>query len=1073
MTSGRYRASGVFIFMLGFYVAVCSGQRVSSDILGTVTDPTGAVIADAQITVTRIETAERRTATTNEVGVYRVAGLNPGNYQVTVAHPGFKTTTLTGIVLLVNQQALMNVMLPLGNLEESVTVVAEVSLLETTSSGLSGVVTASTLRELPLNGRDLFQLALLETGVLPLTTAGPNPFADGGTSKAAVNGARPTMNNVNLDGSDINDPAYNNPPGGVAGVQLGVDGIQEFRVLLNNYSSEFGRNAGANVQYVTRSGGNDFHGSLFEFHRNAAFDARNFFDRGKIPPFVRNQFGGTLGGPIRKNRTFFFTNFEGLRESRSITQSLSVPDGNAHSGFLPSAANPSQLVNVGVDPRVAPLLNLYPLPTSGSIGSGLATLQTSQKQLTHQNYGVLRIDESLNSRDKVFARYVLDDSNAFVPFANTVTPGFPSERTIRNQYLMLNWTRFFGANLLNEAKLSFSRLHQASREAYSHPLSISLSSNRQLGAVSIAGLPQLGSSLVTPIDSVSNTYEAIDNLSYQWHSHQFKVGGNFKRLQNNGPFDALVNGAYIFGDLTGFGFPAQSNNPSLEFFLRAVPLVYLGVDPALADSDRGYRQNYLGLYFQDDWSIGERLNLNFGIRWEYWSNPSEAHDRLSNIRNPLTDTEPTVGNLWESVPLNQWSPRLGFAWRPAVDDRMVIRGGFGLLRDQIWTNAYGDTRFYQPFFRPLQYLLPVFQTPPTSTESIMGLGGPPSVLGILGTPYHPDFPYYLQYNLNVQRELPGDFRLQVAYVGSRGIHLLRSGESNPFLPEVERRINPNFGPVPMMATDAQSSYNSGQLNLQRRFSKGFLLEASYTFSKSLDDASGLLQSDFTSESGVSQNFYNRGADRGRSGFDRTHALVVNYLYQLPVGPQRHILFRGWAVSGITTWMSGAPFTANLGSFNNSGTRPLTSADRPNLKPNAKPCGEKLRSPDRWFDPAIFTLPDAGQFGNAGRNVMCGPGLTNFDFSVTKETLLKDGVRLQFRAEFFNLFNHPNFDVPINTQSPTGGGGNGEAIFIGRKGPPCQAAVDPSGCGILAPNVGQIFRTTTTSRQIQFGLKLTF
>jgi hypothetical protein len=314
------------------------------------------------------------------------------------------------------------------------------------------------------------------------------------------------------------------------------------------------------------------------------------------------------------------------------------------------------------------------------------------------------------------------------------------------------------------------------------------------------------------------------------------------------------------------------------------------------------------------------------------------------------------------------------------------------------------------------------------------------------------------------------------------VHLPRTGEANPATAGVH--INPNFGSIPLLVTDATSAYNSGQLRLEKRFSQGLSFQASYTYSKAIDDQSGPFPSDYVSESGVSQDFFNRRGDRGRASFDRKHAFVYNALYELPFGPGKrwgHDLggfggkfSQGWRVGGIISLLSGPPFTANLGSFNNSGTFASFPADRPNLIAGAKPCGAaQLSKPSQWFDPSIFVLPAAGKFGNAGRNILCGPGLKNFDFSLSKDTKLAERLGLEFRAEFFNLFNHPNFDVPVNTQGPNGNGGNGDAIFTGRKSSPCDPASDPQGCGILAPNVGRIFRTATPSRQIQFALKLTF
>jgi hypothetical protein len=371
---------------------------------------------------------------------------------------------------------------------------------------------------------------------------------------------------------------------------------------------------------------------------------------------------------------------------------------------------------------------------------------------------------------------------------------------------MLSWQHTIASDRLNEAKFGFNRTRYLAETANSYPQSISLAPDRALGAIAIAGLPALGNNLIYPIGSASNTFEGIDNFLWQRRSHALKFGANLKRLQINGPFDLFTNGQYQFSDLTAFGFPALSNNPALEFFLKAQPFLYLGVDPKLSDSNRGFRQNYLGFYANDDWRVNARLTLNLGVRWEYWSNPSEVNGRIGNIRDPFKDAAPTPGRLWDRVPLNQWSPRVGFAWKPAAEGKTVVRGGAALVRDQIWANLYFDVRFYEPYYRALLYILPQFQAPPRSVAALAGLGGPPSVIGSFGVTYAPDFPYYFQYNLNVQRELTPHTLLQVAYVGSRGTHLSRSGEANPAGPA--GRLNPNFGSIPLLVTDGQSFYNS-------------------------------------------------------------------------------------------------------------------------------------------------------------------------------------------------------------------------------------------------------------------------
>jgi hypothetical protein len=1050
------------------------GQRVTSDLLGHITDPSGAPVSMANVSATNENTGLERVVQSDIEGLYRFAGLAPGKYAVSVDHENFRKTTVRNIELQVSQHAILDLKLEIGPAREVVDVREQTELVERQNAELSNVVTGSTLRELPLNGRDLFQLTLLETGVIPTGGSG-NPFAEGATSKAAVNGARPTMNNINLDGSDINDPAYNTPPGGVTGVQLGVEAIQEFRVLLHNYGAEFGRNAGANVQLVTKSGTNQFHGSLFEFHRNAAFDARNFFDQGPVPPFARNQFGATLGGPIRKNRVFFFTNYESLRESRSITASLTVPDLNARSGRLPSASNSSTLVSVGVNPLITPFLAQYPLPNAGVLGNGVGLYRTSARQPARDDYGLIRADYELSQKDSVFWRYVADDSEAVVPFMSTLVPGFPGDRHIRNQYLQASWQRIFGPNLFNELKLNFNRVRLAADPVQGSE-SISLVPGVRQGQISIDGLPALGNNIPLPLGAASKTYEVIENASYEWRGHDFKAGGNFKRLQINSRQDAFVSGAYTFSDLSPFGFPVASSNPPLEAFLEGLPFLYVGVDPSLSDSERGHRQNYLAFYGQDNWRIHPRLVLNIGLRWEYWSNPTEVNGRLSNIRDLRTDTHPTPGSLWDRVPLDLWSPRFGLAWVPHASGKTVIRAGFGLVRDQLWANIYLNTRHYEPYFRALLYVLPQFRPSPPNIDSLIGLGGPPSPIGVFGITYHPDFPYLLHHSLSVQRQLGRDFVLQLAYVGARGNHLVRSGEANPNEPALGRRLNPNFGSVPEVVTDAQSFYNSGQVSLQKRTSGGLQFQGSYTWSKLVDDLSGPFPTDSTSDTGVGQDFFNRKGDRGRSSFDRRHVFVFNALWDLPwrvPGSKfSRAVSENWSLGGILSLLSGPPFSATLGAFNNSGNLASFPADRPNLRASAVPCAATLGRPEQWFNPTIFTLPPAGSFGNAGRNILCGPGLANVDFSVRKQIPVSERVSLQFRAEAFNVLNHANFDVPVNTPGPNGNGGIGDAVFLGRRAN-CQPAIDPMGCGVPAADAGRIARTSTPSRQLQFALKLTF
>jgi hypothetical protein len=1024
-------------------------------------------------------TGLQRTDTSDASGAYHVEGLTPGVYRVRVEHDGFKTLNRAGITLAVSQHPVVNAQLEVGTTQQEVTVVANASQLETTTAQLSGVVSGQVLRDLPLNGRDLQQLILLQTGAVASSNAGGNAFGLGTVNKVAVQGTRPMMNNLTIDGADINDPSFNEPPGNLAGVQLGVDAMEEFRVVMNPYAPQYGRNAGANVQYVTRSGTNAVHGSAYGFLRNQSLDAANYFDATGKPYFERYQFGGSLGGPIIKDKTFFFMNYEGFREQRGLTVSTTVPDADAHQGLLPSASDSSTLVSVPVNPVIAPFLALYPLPNGPDLGSGFAVLNVSRVQPTHENYGMARVDHKLSGKDQLLARYIIDNGFSLPPFQSTSIPGFEGYDNLADQFLEIGEQHTFSANILNDLRFSFDRTRYGANTNNTYPLSVSLEGNRALGGISVGGLPLLGNNLIYPINSTTNVFEYIDNLSVQRGNHGLRFGADIKRMQMNGSFDLYTNGEYVFADLSAFGFPATTTNPAFENFLQGIPEVYLGVNPASSDSNRGFRQNYFGLYAQDEWKASPTLTIDYGIRWEYESNPGEAHNKLANIRDLLTDSAPTPGKIWASVPGNLWSPRLGITY--AVGKNTVLRGGFGLIRDQLYENLYGDIRYYQPYFEALEYILPTFQAPPQSISSIVGLGGAPLPIGSDGTVYRPKFPYYLEWSGGAQHEFASNYLLDVTYVGSKGTHLPNSGEAN-LLPG-GKAINPNYGSLLVQNQQATSNYNALQVSLKKRASYGLTMQASYTYSHSLDDASGPFPSDYVSESGRAQNYYDLKGDYGRSAFDRRNIFVFNTLYELPYGHGRRFgastsravdsVLGGWNAGGILSTESGLPFEVNLGGFDNAGLGTSSPAQRPDIKPGASYCGSSdPHTASEWFDPSIYTLQPTGEYGDARRNSECGPALNDLDFSLMKDVQLTERFSLEFRSELFNILNHPNFSVPVNTQGPNGSGGNGDAVFSGRLSN-CDASSSATGCGALDSNVGRIFSTVTTSRQIQFALRLVF
>ena len=1075
------RTVGIVLATMLLGATVLSAQTGTGVIVGTLSDASGATLAGVRVTATNTDTGQSVSVTTGQSGDYRIPGLLPGPYEIRADKESFSTEVRRGIKLTVSQQVEINLAMKIGELKQEVVVSGAAPLVENVTSSVSGLVEENQMEQLPLNGRDIYQLVLLQPGVVPNPSAGPSPWQKGGVARASVNGQRPTSNNLTIDGMDANEPNYNITPGGAAGVLLGVDAIKEFRIFTDTYSAEYGRNAGSIIQMVTKSGTNRLHGSLFEFHRNAALDAKNYFDlpNQSIPPFIRNQFGASLGGPIKQDKAFFFVSYEGFREGQGQTAVSTVPNALAHQGLLPSAsdpgactpATPAGCVNIGVNPQIAPFMNIIAMPNGTDFGNGSAQITSTQRRITNENYGMGRFDYSLSNTHSIFARYIYDGSTAIVPYLSTLVPGFPGLNDVTNEYATIQDQKIFSPNVLNVLAFGFNRSALIAQPDNSYPgLSTSLLANRPIGVISIAGLGAVGNNLIYPLTSFSNTFQFQDNLSWNRGKHALKFGGEYRRVQINGPFDIFVNGEYVFADLTPFGVPALSNNPALEFFLDGVPEVFVGSDPAKSNSNRGLRQNWIAGYAQDDWRITPRLTLNFGVRYEFYSNPTEVQGKEANIRNIATDTTTTVGKFIDSTPKDLITPRFGFAWNVTPDGKTVLRGGVGAFNDQIWGNIYSNARSLPPFYQAFIAILPQFQNPLTAAAV--------STTANATLTYFPKWPMIYQYNLNLQREVTSTSVVKFAYIGARGNHLGRTVEANPFEASLSGRPNPNFGSLLRYLTDGQSFYNAFQASFEQRTSKGLSFQINYSYSHSIDDSSGYNPSDAVNEAGVSQDINDRIGSRGRSGFDIRHNLTLNFLYELPIGPGKAVardatgglakVLGGWQLAGIGAFHSNVPFTPVLG-FDNANIQSVVSfTDRPNLTGNpfagTCPNGSPVGTVTCWFNPTAYTLSPANTFGDAGRNSLPGPNYKDFDLSLLKNTAITERTNLEFRVECFNLFNHPNFAVPANTTGPNGSGGNGDAVILGRDG---------TGNPIYAPNAGQIFSTVSSSRQIQFGLKFTF
>ncbi len=1044
-------------------------QTQLATIFGTISDPSGAVIPGVAVTIVNQSTGLRREVLTRNAGEYRFTGLPTGNYALRAEKEGFQPQVREGIALTSASEVMVNLPLALGGRQEQVTVATNVSTIDNTTSTVGGLLAEQSLTELPLNGRDLFKTASLAPGVVPAPSSAPSLLSSGNAGQVSINGMRPSWTNVLIDGMDANDPVFGYSPAGASGLFLGLNELAEVRVLTQTYSAEYGRNGGGVIEAVTKSGTNHFHGSLFELHRDASLNARNYFDLGTrpIPPFVRNQFGAGIGGPLVHDRTFFFANYEGFREVQASTAIATVPNAPAHRGLLPSTANPRGCsaaapvgcVAVRVDPRVNPFLDLVPPSNGGDNGDGTGDLITANKGRTNERHGMFRVDHNFSNAHSLFARYIIDDSSSLVPYfgtpPGTYVPGFPALHQARNQYFTGQDRRNLGHETFNELRFGINRTTASTSIVDTHPgLSISLVPGRSFGLIDIAGISLVGNSPEIPLGDFSTVYQVQDQLSRTVGRHTLKFGAQFRRTQSNGPLDFAVNGLYSFQDLSTFGFPARSSNPALEFFLQALPLSYVGVDPSRSDSHRSYRQSVVSVFAQDSFRVTGRLTVNAGLRYDFYSNPTEAHGRLSAIRNPATDSGPTIGKVFAETPVDLLSPQAGFAWNILGDGKTVMRGGAGIFRDQLPVIVYGADRFLLPFFGTDSFVFPSFLDPRNAllTQSI----------DILSTTFHPKFPYAVQYNLNLHREIASGMILSVGYLGARGNHLTREAEQNPFEPALGRRYNPNLpSPLLTVLTDAQSFYNSLQLSVSKKYARNVSWQAFYTLAHSIDDASATANIEAVNEAPTSQDIFNRKGSRGRSGFDIRHNFVATVIYELPSGHGNH--FGGWQISAIASAHSNVPFTPVL-SFDNADLQSLVISERPNLVGNpytgACPNGARVGTPSCWFNPSAFAVPPPGQFGNAGRNILRGPAFAQFDLALQKSFQLREGTKIAFGAEAYNLFNHPNFAVPSNTQSPLTLGGNGDSVFK-----------DPA--GNFANNVGRIFSTVGTARQIQLTARFTF
>ncbi|MCH8818941.1 MAG: TonB-dependent receptor [Acidobacteria bacterium] len=1066
-------------------------QGTTGSILGVVQDQSAAVLPGVTVTATSLETNQSRTTISDDEGRYRLPLLPVGPYEVQAELTGFSTEVRGPIGLTIGSEAVVDFSLAVGQITERVVVSGEAPLVETTSAITAGLVDAKKIRDLPLNGRDFAQLALLQEGVVTSTKIGRGQAGNEGVPLSLA-GTRIHQTTFLLDGTDIRGSRGTVPAGATAAV-AGVESVKEFKVITGAFSAEYGRFTGGVITAVTKSGTNQVHGSVYEFHRNSALDARNFFDRdprvtgrSDVPEFKRNQFGFSVGGPIVKDKTFIFVNVEVLRQRLLETQLLNVPSLAARNGqlrgFNPILRRP---ISGEVSPRMQPYLDLIPLPNGRDLGGGLAELFTAENFPVNQELFTVRLDHQFSDYDSFFARYTLDQSDK---------QQFESLQTdlifeYRYQYLTLSEKHIFSPHIINELRFGFTRskANQTGVETVDVDPSLRFSNQPDplIGRFVGGGLASFGNFL--GLFQIPNNFSYSDDLSWTKGSHFYKMGATFTRMQFNGSVGVRTNGFYVF--------------TSVLNFVRGEPLIFDGFKSPKYVA--GTRQNLFGFYVQDDWKVAPRLTINLGLRYEFITSPTEVgtgesvgrpeiEGRIGNLVNVL-DSELHLGNpLFKNPSLKNFSPRIGFAWDPFGNGKTAVRGGFGLFHDQLTSYLWGSSIVFNPPFseRVSQRAANPFTAPfppvGPNSDPYTGANAVPA-LWAMGDVKQP---YIMQYSLNIQQEIMPNTVLLIAYQGSLGRKLPRlTNDANLVVPvkydasqfpggagpefngrtffpfeglpsPLARKRNPKFGGIRMELWDGNSSYNAFRLGLVKRFSSGFQFQVAYNFSKGIDDSSNTGHSD---NNGGRDEFSgwsvpdpdDKSTSHGLSGNHVAHTFSANFTYDLPIHPDGIAgrIFGGWQINGIVTAATGPASSFNL-PFDQAKSGQFELSQRPELKAGASnnPVLSNGRDPNAYYDVNAFTLAPEGFFGNVARNTLISPGQATFDLGVAKSFTLHEETTLQFKTEIFNIFNRANFSQP------------GMDVFT---------SIDRQGNPVPDPSAGQITSTTGTSRQIQFVLKILF
>jgi len=1044
------RLTAAIIILLWALLSPAARAQSGGSISGLVSDSSGGTVVGATVTIRNRETGAERSVSTDDTGRFNAASLAVGTYDLQVEKPGFHSTSLTNVTLVVGQREAVSFTLQVGDVHQTVEVPANATVVAVTTEDISGLVGERQVKDLPLNGRSYDQLLTLNPGTVNYTSQRSGSV---GTSNSVVgnmfaaSGRRPQENLFLLNGVEFTSASeINNTPGGASGQLLGVDAVREFVVVKDTYGAEYGKRPGAQVSIVTASGTNQVHGALYEFTRNNALDARNFFDRGDIPEYQRNNFGGSLGGPLHKDKTFVFGNYEGLRQNLGLSNLSLVPDDASRASAVPS---------------IQPLLALWPIAngrellTSTGAPSGIAEAFSSPLQTVREDFGTARFDQAFSDNDSFAAVYTADDSEAHSPSSNPFTL---ANISLREQVISLSETHIFSPRFLNKLTIGFSRGAFYFNTGTPVDLPGWIHAGQPVGAVVVGGGTTLnGASQITNggtnagsnLSAVRNLFAVSDQVAVTHGIHILSFGGWLQRVQANDSLAQDQYGQISFSNLQTF---LQGRVSTYTYTPTFTPLAWRSLEGAA--------------FAEDTVRLTPSFELRIGMRAEFTSGWNEAHGRASNYRfdpNGVILTEPVVrdsaftDNHARFLP----APRIGFAWSPFGSKKTVIRAGFGLyyaLLDNLSYRLDQNGPFNTVF---AVKNIPFASITPESTYP---------VAKIIPSGVQPDLrtPTVESWSLKVEREMFSNISLGVGYIGSHGYHGLLSADANlpdaticPALPcpagyptgaiyypaNAPLRNNAVWNTTHWLS-EGISSYNGWEVDVNRRFGKSLQFRGAYTLAKALDDGDNMNTSVATNSPAFVANPRDPRADYGRASFDIRHVAVLNLTYEVPFSHARkdwlNRLAGDWQVSGIQTLQSGLPFTPQL-SYNPSNDGDTRNPVRPSVNPSfAAPV--ILGGASQYFDSNAFVQPLPGTYGNVGRNTLQGPRLYETDLSVAKRFTFGERLNLQFRAEFFNLFNHTNFNTP-------------------------NPVVYASATGGPSPTAGVITSTATTSRQVQLGLKL--